>query len=286
MIEITKTGLHVSVSGAVVYLDNWAFIELAKKDPVRRQRFLDAVHAGVDLLFSVTNAAELSGPRGHSRHALKAFLNEIGPRWFPARLDATEVVKLEAMGRNSVEACIDETFFKSYAADQMRAFASISGNVVPVSDRLFWLGAIVDRVGLQRESIAITSSEFDKVIKDKMSAIWTRSKSDPVFLNHKFPSVPFNPSKRAGFVYHNLLRVMAIEAHSLKKGDGLDFCHAVIASAFSSFAALDTQWKRRLASLPPNPLARIYSPRELDQMVTDMEAWVRRPTQLPLSTLL
>jgi hypothetical protein len=84
MIRVTSTGLNVNVSGPVVYLDNWAFIELAKKDPSRRRRFIDAVHSGVDLLFSVTNAAGLSGPQGRSAEAVKAFLDEIGPRWFPA----------------------------------------------------------------------------------------------------------------------------------------------------------------------------------------------------------
>jgi len=75
------------------------------------------------------------------------------------------------------------------------------------------------------------------------------------------------------FSTHNLTH--NLEANSLKKGDGMDFCHAVIACALSSFAALDTHWKRRFASLPPNRLARVYSPLELDQMVTDMELWLK-----------
>jgi hypothetical protein len=66
---------------------------------------------------------------------------------------------------------------------------------------------------------------------------------------------------------------MAIEANSLKPGDGMDFCHAVMACPFASFAALDTQWKRRVEALSkPNRLARLYGPLELDQLVTDMEA--------------
>lgn len=90
-----------------------------------------------------------------------------------------------------------------------------------------------------------------------------------------FPGIPFDPARPAYFVYLNLLRIMAGEANSLKKGDGLDFCHAVLACAYSSFAALDKQWKRRAASLPtPNGIARIYSEPDLDQMVTDMEGWV------------
>ena len=275
MIQVTSTGLQVSVSGAVVYLDNWAVIELAKKDPSRRSRFIDIVHSGIDVLFSVTNAAELSGPQGRSADAIKLFLDEIGPRWFPARLDVTAVMKDELMGVSPEKACIDENFFKSYVADQMRLHAAGGGKVMEVSGSIFTLGAVLDRVGPQRESISVTSAEFDRMVKTKMSSIHEACKRDSAFLDRKFPLVPFHPGRRASFVYLNLLRVMAIEAHSLKKGDGMDFCHAVIACAFSSFAALDTQWKRRIANLPPNRLARIYAPQELNQMITDMEAWLK-----------
>lgn len=68
---------------------------------------------------------------------------------------------------------------------------------------------------------------------------------------------------------------MAFDANSLKDGDGFDFCHAVVGYTFASVAVLDTAWKRRLASLPPNALARVYSPHDLDQMVEDMESCLR-----------
>jgi hypothetical protein len=56
--------LNASVSGPVVHLDNWAIGELAEGDALRRSRFVDAIHSGgMDLLFSVTNAAEISGPQ-------------------------------------------------------------------------------------------------------------------------------------------------------------------------------------------------------------------------------
>jgi hypothetical protein len=55
----------------------------------------------------------------------------------------------------------------------------------------------------------------------------------------------------------------------------MDFCHAVMAGAFASFATLDKHWKRRVGGLPtPNGLAHIYFGPELDKMVTDMESWV------------
>jgi hypothetical protein len=144
MIRVTPTGLNVSVSGAVVYLDNWAIGDLAEGDPSRRGEFIAAVHACVDLLFSVTNAAELSGPQGRSADAVKAFLDEIGPRWFPAWLDVTEVIKDEMKGVSPEKACIDETFFKSHVADQMRLNATPRGGLMEMSDDIFPLGAVLD----------------------------------------------------------------------------------------------------------------------------------------------
>jgi hypothetical protein len=100
-----------------------------------------------------------------------------------------------------------------------------------------------------------------------------------MWLDKKLPWIRFNPARPAFFVYWNLLRVMSVDAASLKKGDGLDFCHTVMACAFASLAALDKHWKRRVAHLPkPNRLARVYSRPELDQMVIDMESWANGKT--------
>jgi hypothetical protein len=274
MIRVTATGLHATVDGPAVYLDNWAIGDLAEGDPSRRRRFVEAIHSGIDLLFSVTNAAELSGPQGKSADVVREFLDEIGPRWFPARLDVTEVIKDEARGVRPEKACVDENFFLSHVADQMRTQRTL-GEIIAVSDSLFRLGPVLDRVGPQRESISRGAAAFDEMIKTKMIAIHEKCKRDPSLLDRKFPVLPFHPARPACFVYYNLLRVMAVEAHSLKKGDGIDFCHAVVACAFSGFATLDARWKRRVRTLPLNRLARIYSGSELDEMVRDMELWVK-----------
>lgn len=265
--------LNASVNGPVVSLDNWAFINLAKGDPSRRERFLAAIHRGIEVLFSVTNAAELSGPQGRSAHVVRGFLEEIGPRWFPAKHDATEVIKLEISGKSPDAVCVDHDFLKAYVADRLQPYQSGCGNIASLGGDFFRLGPLLDRLRPQRESIYKTSADFDRLLKNQMTRVWALSKRDPRFLDKKFPWVPFNPDRPACFVYFNLLRIMAIEANSLKSGDGMDFCHTVIACPFASFAALDTQWKRRVEGLPrPNRLARLYGPLELDQLVADMEA--------------
>jgi hypothetical protein len=53
--------------------------------------------------------------------------------------------------------------------------------------------------------------------------------------------------------------VLEAKQFRLKKGDGLDFSHAVMGSAFASVVTLDKHWKRRIEGLPkPNQLAHIY----------------------------
>jgi hypothetical protein len=90
--------------------------------------------------------------------------------------------------------------------------------------------------------------------------------------------LPFQPSKPATFTYVNLVRTLIVDAkaYRLKEGDGVDFCHAVMASAFARLATLDKHWKRRVENLPkPNTLARIYYQPELDKMVADIESWLK-----------
>lgn len=185
------------------------------------------------------------------------------------------MVKREANGEDPQSACTDETFVKRYLVSQMRSSTPACGKALELCDSLFHLGAILDWVGPQRESISKSSVEWDEMLSNMMSAARKKWKRDPTWLDKTFPCKLFDATRQANFVYYNLLRMMTIETKVLKKGDGMDFCHTVIACAFSGFAALDTQWKRRVESLPPNPLARIYSPLELDQMVTDMESWIK-----------
>jgi hypothetical protein len=260
-------GFRATVSGSVVYLDNWAIYHLAEQNPPLRKRFIDAfLSRGFDLLFSVTNAAELSGPQKQSAEAVKIFLDEIGPHWFPAELNAFDVVQRERSGHPY--ACTSENLVKSFATDRMR-----DRIIVDMSDDFFRLGAMLDWVGPQRDSIRKGAADMDEALRRKISEYVGQSRRDPLWLDQHFPALPFNPSMPAMFVYINLIRVLIVDGGSLGKNDGMDFSHAVIASTFSSFATLDWTWKQRVEKfLPPNKLARIYYQQELDEMVTLMEA--------------
>src|SRR5258708_26362659 len=110
MIQITSSPdgprliMDVPASGLPVYLDNWAIIDLAKHDPSRRMRFIEAVHAGAELLFSFANVVQLTGPKGRSFHLVKRFLDDLGPHWAPIVLTPSTV--MDSNGLVSAESCI------------------------------------------------------------------------------------------------------------------------------------------------------------------------------------
>ncbi len=284
MIKATRSadGLAANVicSGVAIYLDTFAIIRLAKGDPSRRQRFVAAVHSKADLIFSVANAAELIGPQEDSLEAVKNFLNEIGAHWFPVELDTFEVVARERNGAQPSKSCLSPRFVQDFASAQ---FADqplpTAGEVISLGDDFFRLGRVLDWLVPQRASILEGSRKFDEVLAQTVDRYRGEFDRDPQWLDRYTPALSFNPSIPATFVHANLLRTLVKAKGSqsqLKKGDGLDFSHAVMGSAFANIAALDKAWKARVESLPqPNGLARIYYEPELDAMVSDIENHVR-----------
>jgi hypothetical protein len=265
---------HASISGLAVYLDNFSLIRLAKHNPSRRKRFVAALHNGADLMFSVANAAELMGPRGDSLEAVRLFLNEIGPHWFPVELDPFEVTKRELAGARPDQSCVATDFMKQYFAARTTGYTPASGRIIDLSEQFFCLGAVLDWLNPQRTSILARTADLDDALINKIIEHRSIYERDHLWLDRAFPALTFVEGKPATFTYVNLVRTLILEAksHRLKKGDGFDFCHAVIASAFASVATLDKHWKRRIESLPkPNKLARIYYEPQLDKMIDDIE---------------
>lgn len=96
---------NATVGGLAIYLDNWALIDLAEGNPSRRKRFVATLQSGADVLFSLTNVVELSGPQGESIDIVRNFLDEIGPHWFPVELVSSNMltVQVESVGNTWVQ---------------------------------------------------------------------------------------------------------------------------------------------------------------------------------------
>jgi hypothetical protein len=277
--DIDGFKFNASLTGLAVYLDNFAIIDLANRNPSRRRRFISALHSGAELMFSVSNAAELTGPQGDSLAAVRVMLDEVGPHWFPVELDAIEVVKREQNGANPSESCLSKNFINDFFKVRLADYPANSGKIICPSDDFFSLGAVLDWVGPQRDSIRAGMTKIAHKLAEVVANHRANYERDPQWLDRRFPVMPFDPLRRAASVYFNLTRTLILESKSrpLQRNDGLDFCHTVLAAAFANVAALDKQWKRRVNNLPqPNEFARIYYAPELDKMVSDIESFVER----------
>jgi hypothetical protein len=265
--------LHASVGGIVVYLDVFAVKELAKGDPRRRKRFIATLGRGVEVLFSVANAAELSGPLGASFDKMRGFLDEIGPSWFPVEFDSQVVIGRERAGKDSTACCFDEELLKVFVASRINRHPKTE--VLGLSADFFRLGAFMDWLAPQRDDIAARKAEMDRSLIKRIQEHRAKYEADSRWLDSTFPALQsFRADRPATFAYENLIRNLILEAkcNQLKAGDGMDLCQAVIGSAYASVATLDKHWKRRVEALPkPNGLAKVYCSPQLDAMVADIE---------------
>ncbi len=166
---------------------------------------------------------------------------------------------------------------KQYFAARTEGYSHGSGRVIDLSENFFRLGAVLDWVGPQRDSIRQGIAALDDALIARIGGYRAEFDRDPQSLDQSFPAFSFDASKPATFTYFNLVRTLVVDAkaYQLKKGDGIDFCHAVLACAFASVATLDKHWKRRVESLPePNQIPRIYYEQDLDEMVANIESRV------------
>ena len=262
------------VDGTAIYLDNFAIKSLAKGDALLRQRFVSTLHNGADLLFSMGTVGEIVGPKGASSVAFRTFLDELGPHWFPVESLVGKVMDREAKGYSSNDCAYDGEILTSYFRSRTSENARGSGRIIDLSGNFFKLGMFIEWVFSERDWIIEKRKELDEELFKTIKVGRARAKEDQGWIDRRFPSLQFDQCPPATFVHTHLLRNLIFDkGDQLKKGDGADFCHAVIGSAFASFATLDKSWKRRVENLPkPNKLARIYYAPEIKEMVADIES--------------
>jgi hypothetical protein len=252
MLQVISGSAAVNFRASInvgVYLDSWAVFDLAEQDASRRARFISLLRSGLlDVMFSVTTAAEMSGPEGPGRKTVRAFLDEIGPHWFPVALNVMEAVKREKNGARFPETCVDTGFVKSYLSHPDVDRALNPTGIVNLSTENLRLGPVLDWVGPQRASILKGSQAFDQMLLEKVAKCRSLADNNPTFLDTTFPALPFDPSMPATFMFNGLMRNLILEAKTCPptKNDGLDFCHAIMGGAYAHFTTLDKRWKRRV----------------------------------------
>lgn len=277
---------NASVNGVAVYLDNFAIKCLAKGDAHLRKRFLTACQTGTELLFSITNAVEIVGPQGASSAAIRALLDEVGPHWYPIEMNLHMVLDRESKGYEPGSCCFSDELLKAYFKSRTSEDVPRSGRVIDLSENFFKLGLFIDFLLQRREWFEQKRAEMDDILLQGIKACRIKAKTNRQWLDYAIPSRRFDGRRPATFAHDNLIRnFIADRGDQLKKGDGIDFYHAVMASAYANFAALDKHWKRRIANLPkPNSLARIYYEPELALMIADIESGLLQLKSLKQAT--
>jgi len=257
-----------------VYLDNDSLIELAKGDPARRDRLLKALRCGGDLLFSWTNAVEVTGPEGASARAVRDFLDRVGPCWVPLHMNAWTVVERERAAL-TYQAPVSTEFVEAYIKERIHNLYQANPVVLDLSAEAFFrLGAVLDWGQQNKGQIRKCADILDQKLQELLKQERAEDEKDPTFLDRMWPPVPFDDHRPATFVMIHLLRMLVVEAKAFqfKDHDARDFCHAVVAAAYGSVATLDKQWKRRVENLQkPNRLAKLYYRPEVDQLVDMLE---------------
>ena len=263
------------LTGCGVYLDNDSIIGLAKGPDSRRERFVQALIPRGSLLFSMTNAIEVAGPQGDSAVAVRTFLNSIGHHWIPLELNFFNVLDRESRGEVR-DAPFSRLLADAYLRQRISDLSPTGTEIVDLSaSNFFHLGAFVDWGNSIRSKIRTDAAEIDAAV-----LTWLRQGIDdyraiPKEMGVSFPPVQFDPLRPATFAATQLVRLIVRESKHfhLKKNDGLDFLHAVLAIAYSRLTALDKHWQRRVNSLPgPHHLAKVYYRNELDQLIELLES--------------
>jgi len=215
-----------------VYLDNDSLIELAKGTASRRQRFVDSLRQGGTLLFSLTNAADITGPQGASADAVRAFLDTVGAYWVPLELNPYTVADREKEGLID-RAPVSEGFMEAYFTRRAYDLSPGGTKVLDLSETFFRLGAVLDWAQEERDAIRNDARHIDQALRDRVTQTRIEYEKDPISLDHELPPIPFDTRRPATFVLIHLLRMLVVEAKAFqfKDNDGLDFCHAVLAAS-------------------------------------------------------
>ncbi|MFQ5911102.1 MAG: hypothetical protein ACE5IJ_10350, partial [Thermoplasmata archaeon] len=195
-----------------VYLDNDSLFELSERDRTRQDRFIAAVERRATVLFSFTNAAELSGPQGESAKAVWAFLDRLGPRWVPLHMNPWTVVRREQQGLGP-SAPISEEFIEAYVRERMYDLSPKGTTVLdPSADKFFRLSAVAKWAFKDRKHIRSQAKAIDQALKQRISDERAVYDANPHSLDQSFPAIPFDDRQPATFVLFHLLRKLIQEA--------------------------------------------------------------------------
>lgn len=259
--------------GCGVYLDTDSIIALATEDSTRRDRFVKAIEKKGCLLFSFTNAFELAGPKGRSAELVRVFLDSVGQYWMPLSMNVYKVMEREQC-RSKDCPSFSDVFLRGYFKSRLQHVSDTTEGLLGISaESFFRLGEVVRWVQANRDHVRRQAIEIDAMFRDLLGKLVLQGREGT--LPKELAALPdYSAEHPAQFVFLQLQRVIWNEARAyhLKANDGIDFCHAIVASSYGSIITLDKHWKRRVGEIPhPHCLARTFYRAELDELVEEFE---------------
>jgi hypothetical protein len=267
----TDWRVETEVVGLPVYLDNHSIIDLAKRSPQLRTRFLTTLRERGTLLFSLTNAIEITGPQGKSSEAVRSFLSEVGPHWIPVDLDPSAVIRREKEGHPAPP--VSTEFVTGYAHQRLTEFEFAGLPVDTADPTLFDLGKLLDWMKDHRAELRANADAMDASLGAQLAEFRRLYDAGNRVIDES-EGAPLLPDKRADYVMGQMLRMMIQEAksHGFQPHDALDLCHAVMAISYGLLVTLDKKWWRRAGQMRyRDQLARVYYGNQLEQFVSDFE---------------
>jgi hypothetical protein len=147
-------------------------------------------------MFSIAHAIELP-----NSVTVKAFLDELGDRWYPIELVIQKVLDREDAGQPADRCCFDEDLLNAYFANSTCGYLPGSQKVIDLSAGAFRLGAFIDWLEPQRQDHIALCRALDNVLNDGICRLRAKAKQKPAWLDMMFPQFPPNPARRVRFAY-------------------------------------------------------------------------------------
>jgi hypothetical protein len=126
-----------------------------------------------------------------------------------------------------------------------------------------------------RDALGRTSEQSTAALIARVARLRQLHEEDPEMFDRGRVTFERSP---ATFIFHGFVELLVVQRGlTLKRGDGVDFNHALIAATLADLASLDKAWKRRLLEVrawPGRPTV-FYRP-EAEAMVTSLEALAPR----------
>lgn len=257
--------LTVVTHGPVVYLDQWAWCDLAENTDLRKTLAIALREANAAVAYSFMTLAELSQvTRRSQQEAIADFADAVDYAFVDS--DPNCVSQRESSTAGSLP-CLDETLIKGFFAKQARGK---SAPTLRMSEFLQYL----------------RPSEMQSRMAAELAAV--EQALDPLIRRARLHAGVVEAAKRRTRERHRVTSPTSVVMHlkdaaidwilsqprmKMGKNEWVDLFHMIVPVAYCHFVLLDRRWASFVANyvrLEPPLVARVYSKQAWDEFLRDL----------------